>query len=181
MRKKPLPVAVPPHSTFRGWQWLRLLLGYILQMVLILLTSLNCYMPTLHLVHYTLLLTPACWKSNNTNARLMAFAPSLTLDPTFGIHSRKTLDTAQPCHLLNLKPNWKPSSSHSIYAPTNINTQFLLQSVCVCVCVCVHMSMCACMCMCVCGGGGGGIFPYGALCVFWWDCALRVYIISYLG
>ena len=135
MRKKPLPVAVPPHSTFRGWQWLRLLLGYILQMVLILLTSLNCYMPTLHLVHYTLLLTPACWKSNNTNARLMAFAPSLTLDPTFGIHSRKTLDTAQPCHLLNLKPNWKPSSSHSIYAPTNINTQFLLQSLRVCMCL----------------------------------------------
>ena len=24
----------------------------------------------------------ACWKSNNTNARLMAFAPSLALDPT---------------------------------------------------------------------------------------------------
>ena len=61
--------------------------------------SLNCYMPTLRLVHYALLLTPACWKSNNTNARLMAFAPSLDLDPTFGIHSHKTLDTVQPCHL----------------------------------------------------------------------------------
>ena len=36
------------------------------------------------------------------NARLMAFAPSLALDPTFGIHSHKILDTAQPCHLLNL-------------------------------------------------------------------------------
>ena len=44
-----------------------------------------------------------CWKSNNTNARFMASAPSLALDPTFGIHSHKTLDTAQPCHLL--KPN----------------------------------------------------------------------------
>ena len=73
---------------------------------------------------YALLLTPACWKSNNTNARLMAFAPSLALDPTFGIHSHKTLDTAQPCHLL--KPNWKPSSSHSISILTNISTQFLL-------------------------------------------------------
>ena len=30
---------------------------------------------------------------------------SLALDPTFGIHSHKTLDTAQPCHLL--KPNFK--------------------------------------------------------------------------
>ena len=39
----------------------------------------------------------------HTNARLMASAPSLALDPTFGIHSHKTLDTAQPCHLL--KPN----------------------------------------------------------------------------
>ena len=68
-----------------------------------MLTSLNCCMSTLHLVHYALLLTPACWKSNNTNARLMASALSLALDPTFGIHSLKTLDTAQPCHLL--KPN----------------------------------------------------------------------------
>ena len=38
-----------------------------------------------------------------TNARLIAFAPSLALDPAFGIHSHKTLVTAQPCHLL--KPN----------------------------------------------------------------------------
>ena len=54
---------------------------------------------------------------------------------SFGIHSHKTLDTAQPCHLL--KPNLKPSSSHSISILTNISTQFLLQSMCVCVCVCV--------------------------------------------
>ena len=33
----------------------------------------------------------------------MIFAPSLALDPTFGIHSDKTLDTNQPFHLL--KPN----------------------------------------------------------------------------
>ena len=96
-------------------------------MVLVLLTSLNCCMSTLHLVHYALLLTPVCWKSNNTNARLMASALSIALDPPFGIHSHKTLDTAQPCHLL--KPNWKPSSSHSISILTNISTQFLLHSV----------------------------------------------------
>ena len=66
-------------------------------------TSLNCCMSTLRLVHYALLLTPACWKSNNTNARLMASARSLALDPTFGIHSHKPLDIAQSCHLL--KPN----------------------------------------------------------------------------
>ena len=66
-------------------------------MVLVLLTSLNCCMSTLRLVHYALLLTPACLKkSNNTNARHMAFAASLALDPTFGSHSHKTLDTAQP-------------------------------------------------------------------------------------
>ena len=35
--------------------------------------------------------------------KIMAFALSLALDRTFGIHSHKTLDTAQPCHLL--KPN----------------------------------------------------------------------------
>ena len=74
--------------------------------------------------------TTVWWKSSNTNARLMASAPSLALDSTFGIHSHKTLDTAQPCHLL--KPNRK-ASSHSISILTNISTQFLLQSVCVCV------------------------------------------------
>ena len=42
-------------------------------------------------------------KIQQYNARLMAFAPSLALDPTFGIHFHKTLDIAQPCHLL--KPN----------------------------------------------------------------------------
>ena len=42
-------------------------------------------------------------KSSNTDASLMAFAPSVALDPTFGIHSHQTLDIAQPCHLL--KPN----------------------------------------------------------------------------
>ena len=49
------------------------------------LTSLNCYMTTLRLVD-ALFLTHACWKSNNTNARLMAFALFLALDPTFGKH-----------------------------------------------------------------------------------------------
>ena len=104
---------------------------------------------TLRLVHYALLLPPACWKSNNTNARLMAFAPSLALDPTFGIHSHKTLDTAQPCH--RLKPNWKPSSSHSISILININTSFCYShSVCVCVCVCLSVCVCVCLCVCVC-------------------------------
>ena len=42
-------------------------------------------------------------KIHNTNARLVAFELSLALDPTFGIHFHKTLDTAQPCHLL--QPN----------------------------------------------------------------------------
>ena len=65
----------------------------------------------------------------NTNARLMAFAHSLASGPTFGIHSHKTLDTVQPCHLL--KPDRKPSSSHSISIPSNINTQFLLVIACV--------------------------------------------------
>ena len=55
--------------------------------------------------------------------RLMAFAPPLALDPTFGIHYK--IGTAQTGHLL--KPNWKPSSYHSIFAPANISAQFLLQ------------------------------------------------------
>ena len=50
-------------------------------------------------------------------------------------------DTKHGNILKYLKPNWKPSSSHSISILTNISTQFLLQSLyvtmCVCVCVCV--------------------------------------------
>ena len=97
----------------------------LLFLLLQLLTALNCNMSALPLVQYALLLTPACWKSINTKARLMAFALFLALDPTFGIHSHKTQATAQPRYLL--KPDWKPSYSHSISASSNINTHFMLQ------------------------------------------------------
>ena len=40
---------------------------------------------------------------------------NLALDHTFGIHSHKTLDTAQPCNFFKAKR-----------LKTNINTQFLL-------------------------------------------------------
>ena len=45
-------------------------------------------------------------KSSNTNARLVAFALCLALDPTFGIHFHKTLDTAQSRHLLTPTENF---------------------------------------------------------------------------
>ena len=101
---------------------------YTICPLLLLLVTCVCYRFALYMSYPLLLLT---------NARLMASALSLALDPTFGIHSHKTLDTVQPCHLL--KPNWKPSSSHSISILTNISTQFLLQSVYACVCVCVRV------------------------------------------
>ena len=112
-------------------------------------------MSTLRLIHYALLLTPAYWKSSNTNARLVAFTLSLALDPIFGIrfdkiyyhcYYYKTLDNAQPRHLL--KPNWKLSSSHSISTPTNIS--FCYSHLCVYVCVCARMHVCVCVCVCVC-------------------------------
>ena len=69
----------------------------------------------------------------------------------------KTMERMNNTHLL--KPNWKPSSSHSIFTPTNISTQFLLQSLYVCVCECnVCMCMCVHACMCAC------VFPYNTLC-----------------
>ena len=40
-----------------------------------------------------------------------------------------------------------------------------------------HLNFCVCL-----GGRGVGVFPYGALCeLFWWDCALCLYRILYLG
>ena len=83
---------------------------------------LNSYMSTLRL----------SWKSSDTNTRVMAFMLSLALDPTFGIHSHKTLDTAQPCHLLT--PNWKPSSSHQL-----ISIPSFCYNHCVCACACVSL------------------------------------------
>ena len=79
---------------------LALRLGLGLQFMVYLSELLHVYTPsrTLRSSSDTRML-----EINNTNARLMAFAPSLALDLTFGIHSHKTLDTVQPCHLL--KPN----------------------------------------------------------------------------
>ena len=104
-------------------------------------------------------------KIHDTNARLMAFTPSHAFDPTFGIHSHKTLDTAQPCHIL--KANWKPSSSHSIFAPTNISTKIKI--------IVIHIWI-------HCGilWGWVGCLPYALCRLFWWDCAPCVYKI-YLG
>ena len=73
----------------------------------VILTSLNSYISTLRLARFFLFQNRACSKSNNTNTRPLAFALSLTLDPTFGIHFHKTSDTAQLFHLL--KQNWKLS------------------------------------------------------------------------
>ena len=55
--------------------------------------------------------------------------------------------------LSSFKAKLKTTSSHSISTPANINTQFLLQSVCVCVCVCVRACVRACVCVCVCWDG----------------------------
>ena len=42
-------------------------------------------------------------KIQHYKRKIHGFRIFSSLDPTFGIHSHKTLDTAQPCHLL--KPN----------------------------------------------------------------------------
>ena len=65
-------------------------------MILVLHTSLNRYMSMFPLMHFAVLVIPACSKSINANARLVAFALSLMLDPLFGIHSHKTSGCAQP-------------------------------------------------------------------------------------
>ena len=81
--------------------------------------------------------------TSNTNARLMALELSLFLDPTFGIHSHKTLDTAQTENLPLL----------TVFPPQLISIpSFATVSVCVCECVraCVCVRACACVRVCVC-------------------------------
>ena len=125
-------------------------------MDLVLLTSLNSYISTLRLARFALLRIPACSKSNNTNARLTAFALSLTLDPMFGIHSHKTSGNAQLLHLL--RRTWKLSFFHSTSVPVNFSSHFSYQklylcvcvSVCLCACMCECLLMLVCVCSCVC-------------------------------
>ena len=118
-------------------------------MVLVQLTSLNCYMSTLCLVPYALLLIPACW---NANERLMSSAFSLALDPPFGIQSHKTFDTVQPCHLL--KPNWNLPLL-TVVLPQLITPPCFCYSLCECVC-CVG-SVCECVCAVLGLGMGVGV------------------------
>ena len=129
------------------WNELRGVCGQLIQ------NCVSCFLAVIcHQSVWSCALHSSYWhlhaeKSNNTNASLMAFALSLTLYPAFGIHSLKSLDSAQPCHLL--KSNWKPSSSHSTSAPADISTQFSWMSLCVCVCVCVCVSVCECVRVCM--------------------------------
>ena len=118
-------------------------------MDLVLLTFLNSYISTLRLARFALLQIPACSKSNNTNARLTAFALSLTLDPMFGIHSHKTSGNAQLLYLL--RRTWKLYFFHSTSISDNFSSHFSYQKLylCVCVCVCVLMLVCVCACACV--------------------------------
>ena len=113
----------------------------VLWMVLVLLTFLNCYMSTLHLVCYALLPTPACWKSSNKNAchgfcAFSCFGPHIwnSLPQDLGHYSTpssfeaklKTFLFSQYFH-----PNWYqyPVSATVIVC------------VCVCECACVHVSI----------------------------------------
>ena len=124
------------------------------------------YRKVMSCLHHYFNTRPATTMRNITHATLQSFCTLHTLRSpsdstmlkiqqyqckTHGFHTSRALD-----------PTFgKPSSSHSISAPTNINAQFLLQS---CVCVCVY------------------VFPYNALCkLFWLDCPLCMYRILYLG
>ena len=91
----------------------------------------------------------------------MAFAPSLALDSTFGIHSHKTLDNAQPCRLLKLTENLPllaVFSSQIISVPSFCYSQ----CVCVCVCVCVRVRVCVCVCVCLSVRVFVLLFPYNS-------------------
>ena len=113
------PVTTTQHLSWKKLHWLPISERIKYKVACMCFSAINGSGPAylseplhvfIHSVSYTTLFFWHPHVENPTmQTRLMAFAPSLALDPTFGIHSHKTLDTAQPCHFL--KPNWKPSSS----------------------------------------------------------------------
>ena len=149
-------------------------------MVLVLLSSRNFYMSTLCLVLYALLLTPTCWKSNNTNARLMAFTPWPL--SCFGPHIWNSLpqDLRHCSTLPSFKAKLKTFLFSGYFCP-NWENCFAPLSATVIVCACTHTCMIQINVIHIwihCGWGGGVfVFPCG---LFWWDCVLCVYR-TYLG
>ena len=108
-------------------------------------------MSTLHHIHNTLLLTPACWKYNNTHAHTHIHTVTVmqNLWPWYFFllwttHLEPSPSPTRLQALFNPIRNWKLSSSHSTSAPVNVNTQILLQY------VCVHVRVCVCVCLYVC-------------------------------
>ena len=73
-------------------------------MVLVLLTSLNCYMSTLRPVHYTLPPSDTrMLKIQQYERKSRGFRAVSCFGPHIWSSLHKTLETAQPCQLL--KPN----------------------------------------------------------------------------
>ena len=69
---------------------------------------------------------------NNSDFPFLALA----LDPTFGIHSHKTLDTAQPCRLLKLTENLPLLA---VFSSQIISVPSFCYSQCVCVLSLIHI------------------------------------------
>ena len=65
----------------------------------VLLTSLNCYMSTLRLVHYALLLTSACQKLQEYKRRTLT-RPFRTFSCRFGVHIWNSLPQLRPAPTL---------------------------------------------------------------------------------
>ena len=68
-------------------------------MAVVLPASLNCYMSALRPQRLAPLLILAYSRTNDTNARRMAFVLLLALDLTFGTHFHVISDNAQLCRL----------------------------------------------------------------------------------
>ena len=124
----------------------------MLWMVLVLLTFLNCYMSTLRLVHYALLLTPACRISSNTDTRVVVLLRHVTK-----LTKRQIWCTACTfCrsgtfyHYVVAKHDDRSTRCtfcHSFASSTIICLSLL--SCCLCVCVCARARACARVCLCV--------------------------------
>ena len=99
------------------------------------------------LMHYTLLLAPACWKIQQYKCKTRGFCPFSYFVPCIWNSLPKEL--RQGSALSSFQAKLKTFLSSQYFFPSWYQDPVFM-NVIVCVCVCVHACVCDCVCVCVC-------------------------------